>query len=288
MNRSRRGWVVAVAAAAVLGGAAAAAAAGIGVSGGEPPGRSVPSPTTAEVTRETLVDYEEVAGELGYGEAVSLRYLGRPRPGSGETQGEAGEQPPTTAPPASEVPPASGAPPTTQPPASSPPPPTTAPPDDRLGLVTWLPEVGTVVGRGEPLFHVDTEPVVLLLGKLPLYRTLAAGVEGPDVRQLEENLAALGYTGFTVDDSFTGYTGAAVRRWQRALGIGETGAIAPGALVYTTGKVRIAAHTLRVGDVASGEILSYTGTVRKVTTSLPVSKQRYAAEGIAVTVTLPD
>jgi peptidoglycan hydrolase-like protein with peptidoglycan-binding domain len=296
---------VAVAAAAVLGGAAAAAAAGIGVTGGESPSRTVPSPTTADVTRETLVDYEEVAGELGYGKAAPLRYIGPPSPGSGEAQGAAGERAPATSPPATSPPatsppaasppapeppapepPAPEAPPTTRPPATTPPPSTL--PDDGLGLITWLPAVGSVTNRGEPLFRVDNEPVVLLYGALPLFRTLAAGVEGPDVRQLEENLVALGYTGFTVDDSFTEATAAAVRRWQAALDVPETGAVAPGALLYHSGRIRIAAHTLGVGDTASGEILSYTGTVRKVTAALPVSKQRYATEGTEATVILAD
>jgi peptidoglycan hydrolase-like protein with peptidoglycan-binding domain len=252
---------VAVVLAAVVS-AAGATAFGIGVRSGEPPRRDVPPPATAEVVRENLVDYEEVAGELGYGEAVPLRYVGPPAAGI-------------------EADPATAAPDATPPPSSP-------PPDPGLGLVTWLPPVDSVVARGEPLFRVDNQPVVLLLGDLPLYRTLSTGVEGPDVRQLEENLSALGYTGFTVDEAFTGYTASAVRRWQRSLGVSETGTVAPGALVYAGGEVRIDAHTLRVGDAAGDEILTYTGTVPKVTAALPLSRQRFAAEGTEVAVALPD
>lgn len=67
------------------------------------------------------------------------------------------------------------------------------------GTVTWLPEVGAVVRRGGVLLRVDDRPVVLLLGKLPMYRALSTGVEGPDVTQLEKSLQALGYDSFTVD-----------------------------------------------------------------------------------------
>lgn len=91
-----------------------------------------------------------------------------------------------------------------------------------------------------------------------------------------------------MDEAFTGYTAHAVRRWQRSLGLSETGTVAPGALVYTTGEIRVDVHTLRVGDVAGGEILGYTGTVLKVTASLPLSRPRYAAEDTEVAVTLPD
>ena len=50
---------------------------------------------------------------------------------------------------------------------------------------------------------------MLLFGSLPVYRTLKAGESGADVRQLEENLAALGRSGFTVDDQYTDATATA-------------------------------------------------------------------------------
>src|SRR5436853_456326 len=65
---------------------------------------------------------------------------------------------------------------------------------DRLGgTITWLPAAGRLIRRGHPLFDVDGAPVVLLYGSQPAYRRLALGApDGEDVRQLEENLAALG------------------------------------------------------------------------------------------------
>src|SRR4051812_1625605 len=67
------------------------------------------------------------------------------------------------------------------------------------GTVTWLPGLGAVVSRGQPVYRVDDRPVSLFYGGLPLYRTLHAGDTGDDVREVESNLAALGYTGLTVD-----------------------------------------------------------------------------------------
>src|SRR5262245_26383238 len=67
------------------------------------------------------------------------------------------------------------------------------------GTVTWLPGVGSVVRRGGQLLRVDERPIVLLFGPLPAYRDLREGLGGLDVRQLEENLWALGYRGFKVD-----------------------------------------------------------------------------------------
>src|SRR5207247_212265 len=72
-----------------------------------------------------------------------------------------------------------------------------------VGTLTWVAPVGATVKRGETLFKVDERPVVALYGSVPLYRTLLDGVKGADVQQLKENLAELGYTGFTVDDTYT-------------------------------------------------------------------------------------
>jgi peptidoglycan hydrolase-like protein with peptidoglycan-binding domain len=162
------------------------------------------------------------------------------------------------------------------------------------GILTWIAPVGTTVTRGEPLFRVDERPVVALYGSLPLYRPLAVGVQGRDVWQLKRNLAALGYRGFRVDDSYDAATATAVRTWQAKLGLPGTGSVEPGELVFTPGPVRIAEQTARVGDPVGGEpgagggsVLSYTGTSRLVTVELEVADGSLAVKGRTVTVTLP-
>jgi peptidoglycan hydrolase-like protein with peptidoglycan-binding domain len=158
------------------------------------------------------------------------------------------------------------------------------------GTLTWIAPVGSTVRRGQPLFKIDERPVVALYGSLPLYRTLRVGVKGRDVRQLERNLAALSYTGFTVADTYTAATAAAVRAWQARLGRPETGTVEPGEVVFTPGPVRIAAHTALIGD-GGGEggasVLSYTGTTRQVTVDLEVVDTALAVKGRTVTVTVP-
>jgi peptidoglycan hydrolase-like protein with peptidoglycan-binding domain len=157
------------------------------------------------------------------------------------------------------------------------------------GTVTWLPAAGTTVQRGQPVYRADNLPVPLWYGGLPLYRTLRPGVtDGPDVKEVEQNLAALGYTGFTVDDTYTSATAGAVKRWQHDLGLTETGTVDPAAVVLAPGPIRVDTVKATLGDQAGGPVLTYTGTTRAVSVPLDVSKQGLVKVGVPATVTLPD
>ncbi|MCW6006886.1 peptidoglycan-binding protein [Micromonospora sp. CPCC 205371] len=158
------------------------------------------------------------------------------------------------------------------------------------GTLTWLPATGATVKRGQPLYRVDNEPVLLLYGTLPAYRALSPGAEGADVEQFERNLRALGYDGFTVDDTYSSATASAVRQWQEDLGLSETGTVELGRVVYAAGQVRLDSHEAAVGDPLQpgAEVLGYTGTARVVTVELDPSDQRLVKKGGAVAVTLPD
>jgi peptidoglycan hydrolase-like protein with peptidoglycan-binding domain len=161
----------------------------------------------------------------------------------------------------------------------------------RQGTVTAMPAEGTVIERGQSLVEVDGVPVPLLYGTVPLYRTLEAGVDdGPDVRQLEENLDALGFgsDSLTVDEHFTSATAAAVKRWQESLGLEETGRVATDALVFRPGAVRVGAHSTDVGGRAGGAVYQATGTTRVVTVRLEASRQSLAVVGDKARVQLPD
>ncbi|MGW0583057.1 peptidoglycan-binding protein [Streptomyces sp. NPDC002920] len=111
---------------------------------------------------------------------------------------------------------------------------------------------------------------------------------GMDVMQFETNLAALGYTGFTVDERFTTGTAAAVRRWQKSLGLAETGNVGVGDVIYSAGKVRIGSAGARLGSAVGENTLTYTGTTRKVIVSASAADASWAVRGSAVTVGLPD
>jgi peptidoglycan hydrolase-like protein with peptidoglycan-binding domain len=156
------------------------------------------------------------------------------------------------------------------------------------GTVTWLAPAGSTVRRGRPLARVDERPVLLLYGAVPMYRTLAEPGRGADVRQLEANLSALGYAAITVDEVFSAATAAAVRRWQRDLGVPATGAVEAGAVVFLPGAVRVQAHLVRPGAAAPAAALEYTATTKVVTVAADAAAAGWAVKGTKVTVRLPD
>jgi hypothetical protein len=161
------------------------------------------------------------------------------------------------------------------------------------GTITALPADGTVIGRGTPLWEEDGRAgPILLIGARPLWRPLStASDDGPDIRQLEENLVAMGLADparLTVDDEFTSETARAVKRWQESLGREQTGRVELGDAIFQPGPVRVADSAKVVGDASDGAVLEVTGTARRVHVDLDAADAALAAAGAAVTVELPD
>jgi peptidoglycan hydrolase-like protein with peptidoglycan-binding domain len=109
-----------------------------------------------------------------------------------------------------------------------------------------------------------------------------------DVLQFETNLAALGYTGFTVDETFSAKTARAAKLWQKSLGLPQTGTVGIGDVIYSSGKVRIGQPGVRLGDAVGENTLTYTGTARKVVVNASAADASWAVRGTAVRVQLPD
>lgn len=158
----------------------------------------------------------------------------------------------------------------------------------RPGTVTSLPEAGATLTRCKPVYGVDAKPVPLFYGTLPFYRDLATGVDdGADVKQLEENLKACGFGGFgTPDKKFTAATAAALKKWQKSLGLEQTGSFGQGDVVLAAGELRVSAVTAKLGSPAQGEIVKTTGTVRSVQVKLDAAKQDLAQSGAKASVTI--
>jgi peptidoglycan hydrolase-like protein with peptidoglycan-binding domain len=169
------------------------------------------------------------------------------------------------------------------------------------GTVTALPPIGDVIRRGGCLYALDGEPVLLMYGAEPPYRTLAEGVsDGKDVEQLERNLEALGYEPGTVDQEFTYTTTAAVVAWQEDLGLEATGEIELGRVAFLRGAQRVTELETTLGEAlggggggeaesesASTPVLRTSSTRRIVSVELEADQQSIAHRGQKVEVVLP-
>ncbi|MEV0146839.1 MULTISPECIES: peptidoglycan-binding protein [unclassified Nonomuraea] len=159
------------------------------------------------------------------------------------------------------------------------------------GTVTWVAAEGAVVRRGHALLSADREPVVLMYGKLPLYRELRQGVsDGPDVEQLERNLKALGHGDYlTVDEHFSYATYLAVKEWQDDRGLPETGRVDASQVVFLPSVVRVTDAAVEVGDrlTPGRRTLTVSGVRRLVHVDLDADDQALARKGAKVTVELP-
>jgi putative peptidoglycan binding protein len=162
------------------------------------------------------------------------------------------------------------------------------------GIYTELPNDGDKFACGDVLYRVDENPVLLLCGTVPAYRTVHSGDVGEDVRQLNQNLHALGDdAGFEIDPddtAFTDRTEKALEVLQHGKGLDVTGALEIGDAVFLPESVRIGKVAAVLGGSAQlgTTILDATSDTPEVQVGLDPSQQGAVEAGDRAQVTLPD
>jgi hypothetical protein len=162
------------------------------------------------------------------------------------------------------------------------------------GTVTWLPSVGRVISEGHVLYEVDGTAVILLYGSTPAYRSLSEDMTGPDVKELNSDLVALGYD--TSDeipsgtDEFTWWTKYGVEKLQSALGETGNGTLSLGQVVFEPTAIQVTSVSATLGAQAGpGQpIISATSDRRQVSIALDSDMSSEVAAGDRVTITLPN
>ena len=161
-------------------------------------------------------------------------------------------------------------------------------------MITWLPAVGAVVTRGKPVYAVGGQPVLLFYGSRPAWRDMVPGITpGRDVRQLQRNLAALGYgsgLGLAVNGQFGLATELATERWQQAAGLPVTGTVPLGQVAYLPGPLLVSQQLAMVGGpVPNGTpIVQGTSTTPDVQLALDPAMAPTVRRGNRIAVTLPN
>lgn len=162
------------------------------------------------------------------------------------------------------------------------------------GTVTWLPDLGAVIERGDRLYELDgTIRPRLLYGARPMWRTLEPGMsDGVDIQQLERNLLALGYADdrMTVDRHWGHWTTNAVKAWQKASNLPVDKAIDGTDAIFLPGAIRVTDLQAQLGSMAGpgAPILQGSSATRVITIDLAADDADQLAPGTAVSIELPD
>lgn len=165
---------------------------------------------------------------------------------------------------------------------------------ESAGTLTSLPVPGQVTACGGVIYRVANEPVLLLCGRTPAYRTLSEGDSGPDVRELNRELVRLGdATRGALDpspDYFGAATAVALDDLQRAHGLTETGSLPLGQAVFLPRAIRVeqVMGTLGTAAAPGAPVMTATSTVPQVTVQLDAAQQASIRLGDAALITLPD
>jgi peptidoglycan hydrolase-like protein with peptidoglycan-binding domain len=85
------------------------------------------------------------------------------------------------------------------------------------------PAPGSTVSEGQVLAEVGGRPVLVVQGETPAFREITPGLNGADIRQLQEALTRLGFDPHQHDGTFGAGTQAAVAAWYRAAGYAAVG-----------------------------------------------------------------
>lgn len=137
------------------------------------------------------------------------------------------------------------------------------------GIVTEAVSSPGFLHAGDILMRINERPLVVVPGEIPAYRPLEAGLEGRDVAALQRYL---GQAGFVVDaalERFTAVTAAAVRAWQRSLGLPPTGVVRLGDVLFVPPE-GFEGPTRWVGEVATGATIAAGTPIIEVLSRQPV------------------
>lgn len=163
----------------------------------------------------------------------------------------------------------------------------------RDGMLTWMPEEGTVIRRGDIVAEINGTPTRLLYGERPAWRRLAVGEQdGPDIRQLNDNLAALGYAERDAlpEERFDWRTREAVYQWQDDLGLRPTGVVELGDVMFLPSEIRVGHVETKPGTgVGAGQTLAQgTGTSQVITMGIDPASRGGMTEQSPVVINMPD
>ena len=106
-------------------------------------------------------------------------------------------------------------------------------------VVTAAPKRGEDLAEGAAAIEIAGRPVFLLVGDIPVFRDMRPGTQGPDVLQVEQALARLGFLTGAPDQKWDDATGEAVDAWYQANGYQANGVSEQEKTALRTARTRV-------------------------------------------------
>ena len=149
---------------------------------------------------------------------------------------------------------------------------------------------GAEASNGTVIATIDLQPVVVATGAVPMFRTLASGVDGPDVAQLQRLLAAKGFYKGAIDGRFRKSTTAATKLWQRSIGASQSGVVDAGALVFVDSLPARMDVIPAVGDrvAQGGDLVKVLGSEPDFVASVTASDRANLRSGQSISIAAPN
>jgi peptidoglycan hydrolase-like protein with peptidoglycan-binding domain len=149
---------------------------------------------------------------------------------------------------------------------------------------------GAEASNGTVIATIELQPVVVATGSVPMFRTLASGVDGPDVAQLQRLLAAKGFYKGAIDGRFRKSTTSATKLWQRSLGAAQSGVVDAGALLFVDSLPARMDVIPAVGDrvAQGGDFVKVLGSEPGFVASVTADARANLHSGQAISIAAPN
>jgi len=154
------------------------------------------------------------------------------------------------------------------------------------------PGTAATLKAGFRAYDVNEDPVVVLPGPVPAYRSIEFGSVGSDVLELQQYLGSLGYAISDADGRWAHDTTAAYQRWRRDQGLPPRNRVELGEVIFVPSlPVQVtAASALRPGAlVADGDqVIDVLSNIPRVTLPLGADGSLHVQADTQVVVSIGD
>lgn len=149
---------------------------------------------------------------------------------------------------------------------------------------------GGEAAEGTVIATIDLRPVVVATGSVPMFRTLANGVDGSDVAQFQQLLAAKGLYKGAIDGRFRSSETAATKLWQKSIGAPQSGIVDAGALLFVESLPARMTVIPKVGDRIDpgGDLVRVLGSEPDFYATVTASERANLRSGQTISIASPD